>query len=1534
MHGPRSDKRSQVNQQTMDDKGKKLGSKVKRMRPSPASEGSQTREPNGGLYVVGVGGSAGGLEAFERLFAGMPRDTGIAFVVIQHLDPTHKALMPELLQRATALKVVEIVDGIETEPNCIFVLPPDHYVSIQEGRLWLSPATPPHGTRSPIDSFFTSLAADKKDKAIGIIVSGMGMDGTVGIKAIKEQLGAVMVQEPVSAKYDGMPSSAIATGIADYVAPVEDMPAILASYVQHASRPPGKAAAKSARAQSSLQRILDLLHHVTGHDFSLYKKGTLYRRIERRVSIHHLDSIASYARYLEENPNEANALFKDLVIGVTSFFRDPAAFEMLQNKVLPELLGAKAQDDAIRIWVAGCSTGEEAYSIIMALQESLDKMPGALNRKIQVFATDIDPVAIDTARKAIYPASTLEGVSPERLERFFVRTDGSYQVKRNIREAVVFAPHNIISGPPFTKLDVISCRNLLIYFSPELQKKLVPVFHYALNPDGILFLGSAETISGYANLFSTIDSKWKIYKRKEYPAVWTGMVDLRTAPVALKYPDPSAAVREVRGSVPDIAQRVLLEEYAPTAVVIDENGDILYVSGRTGKYLELLAGKTTSNLSAMACEGLRYELAAAVRKASTENAEVTVKGVSVTSDSGDHLVDLTVRPFSHPEGMDGILLVVFEESVSPNERVTADGAVGEACTTCPRCPELEQELKRTKHYLQTTIEEMQSTQEEMLFANEEYQSTNEELQITNEELMTSKEELQSLNEELTTVNTELQMKNEELTGVNNDMINLLNSTEIATIFLDTRLNIRRFTPSLGGIINLRPSDVGRPVAEIAPNLLYDALVSDAKHVLDTLAIKEAQVTTKEGLWYAMRMMPYRTLDNLIDGVVVTFSDITLPKRLEESLREGEKRYRTLFESMGEGFALCEIILDDSGKPCDWRYLDMNPAFEHNTGLKIDNVLGKTVREVLPNIEPYWIESYGRVALTGQPIQFEYRVADLNKYFEVHAFSPAGGRFAAMFVDITGRKRTESLMHTRLRMSELAQHAEIDELIRVALDEAEAQTGSCIGYFHLINEDQQHIILQEWSTNTLANMCEAEGKGLHYPISDAGVWVDCFHARAPVIHNDYASMPNKKGLPDGHAPVIRDLGVPVIRNGLVVAIMGVGNKASDYTQDDIDVVQSLAIPLTDLVAYKQTEETRQQLASIIEHTSDAVIGKTLDGTILTWNMGAEKMYGYSAEEAVGRSISILAPTDAPDDLLGVLERLRRGETVQSYETVRTRKSGTQVNVSITVSPVRNAAGEIVGASTIARDITETARLRCVLQRQHSEMQQALLPGKIPAFCGCEIAARFVPGTAGEQIGGDFYDVFETEDGKIAVLIGDVAGKGIEAGAMAAVTRSTVRAFAYELSSPGKALEHTNSVVCMQGFTNERFVTVFLAILDPVTGRLSYSSAGHPPAMILRRHATVEVLKAGSLPIRVQENVDYHTYEAELAQGDKLVIYTDGISEAHNHERMYDIEGIEKTLQYQPDSSPKEILDMLFCTAGDISEGTLSDDAAVIVLERTG
>ena len=850
--------------------------------------------PDSDFPIVGIGASAGGLEALELFLANAPANSGMAFVIVQHLDPTHKDIMVELLQRGTAMLVLQVKDRTRVKPDCVYVIPPNKDMSILHGVLHLLDPVAPRGLRLPIDFFFRSLADDRQEHSIGVILSGMGSDGTLGLRAIKEKAGVAFVQEPASAKFDGMPRSAIEAGLADVTAPVEALPGRISVYLHHAplivqSDPPA-----GEKDQSSLEKVMLLLRAQTGHDFSLYKKNTIYRRIERRMGIHQVDKIANYVRFLQENPQEVTLLFRELLIGVTSFFRDPEAWEQLKTAVLPALLAGQTPDRALRAWVPACSTGEEAYSLAMLFKEALESQ-GTLNPvrnvSLQVFATDLDPDAIVKAREGVFPANIAADVSVERLGRFFVPVERGYQVVKSIREMVIFAPQNIIMDPPFTKLDLLSCRNLLIYLTPELQKKLLPLFHYSLNPGGFLFLGSAETIGGFGNLFAPLAGKSRLYRRRdsdpqaepvEFPAAF---VAHRGAPAQATQPPVN---------IQALAEQMLLNTYSPAAVLTNDKGDILYISGRTGKYLEPAAGKANWNIFAMAREGLRYELSAAFRKALRQKERLTIRNLAVDTDSGTQAVDVTLQHIHEPVAMRGMCMIVFNEVAAPPGPQAA-GKPRRATSHSARAAELEQDIEHGRQEVQAIREEMQSAQEELKSAYEELQSTNEELQSTNEELTTSKEEMQSMNEELQTVNHELQARVDELSRINNDMKNLLDSTDIATLFLDSHLCVRRFTSETSKVTRLLPGDVGRPVTDIASALLYPELANDARQVLLTLAKVDKQIATVDGNWFAARILPYRTLENVIDGVVITFTDITVSKKLEAELRATDARLRDLLE---------------------------------------------------------------------------------------------------------------------------------------------------------------------------------------------------------------------------------------------------------------------------------------------------------------------------------------------------------------------------------------------------------------------------------------------------------------------------------------------------------------------------------------------------------------------------------------------------------------------------------------------------------------
>src|SRR5579885_1365926 len=817
------------------------------------------------FHIVGMCASAGGLEAFEQFFRIMPSDSGMAFILIPHLDPTHKSIMVDLIKRVTRMKVFEARDGMQVEPNTIYVIPPDNDLSILEGRLQLIEPTAPRGQRRPIDYFFRTLAQDQGEKAICIILSGTGSDGSVGLKAIKGEGGMVIVQDPTTAKYDGMPRSAIDTGLVDYILPPDKMPEQLIKYAKMSrARPMEKRADVTRKDSDLLDKILVLVRSHTGHDFSLYKRNTIMRRLEKRMGIHQIGKMSDYLRLLQENPVEIDAFFKDLLIGVTNFFRDPQAFEALKTKVCPELFKGRPSSSPIRVWVVGCSTGEEAYSIAIVLNEYMQEKK--LAHKIQIFATDMDNDALEVARMGVYSDSIAVDVSPQRLNRFFTREGNTYRVNKKIRELVVFASQNVIKDPPFSKLDMISCRNLLIYLQPELQKRILTIFHYSLKPGGILFLGSSETIGEFSALFEVIDKKWKLFRRKEvtpstlmkFPAVPHGY-DITMQQVETKMKGEGI-------KLPDVVNRLLLDRYAPPCVIINQTYDILYIHGSTGKYLEPAPGEPTLNVLAMAREGLRTQLQFAIRKCLSQRTDVVVDNVRIKVNGNHQFINLFVKPVYLPINEQNLVMILFEDIKPPEGVKQIRGRTKETKKRRSEIQELRQELKYTKEDFQATVEELQTANEEWKSANEELQSANEELQSVNEELETSKEELDSLNEELVTINSELQTKIDELTESNNDMKNLINSTRIATIFLDRDLKVKKFTPETTRIINLIDSDIDCPISHIVSKITNGNLVNDIESVLKTLVLVEKEVRTNDDHWYLMRIPPYRTAEDIIDGV--------------------------------------------------------------------------------------------------------------------------------------------------------------------------------------------------------------------------------------------------------------------------------------------------------------------------------------------------------------------------------------------------------------------------------------------------------------------------------------------------------------------------------------------------------------------------------------------------------------------------------------------------------------------------------------------
>nr|WP_319563297.1 chemotaxis protein CheB [uncultured Rhodoferax sp.] len=911
--------------------------------------------------IVGMGASAGGLAAIEAFFSGMPADTdpNMAFVLVQHLDPDHKSLLTELIARRTRMQVLEVTDGMPVQANCAYIIPPNRDMAFLNGALQLLEPAAPRGHRLPIDFLFRSLAADLHERAIGVVLSGTGSDGTQGVRAIKAEGGMVMVQNPASSEFDGMPQSALATGLVDFELPPAEMATQLIAYVSRAfGHPPHPVGMATIQSENALKKIFVLLRSQTGHDFSQYKPSTIYRRIERRMAVHQIAAIEGYVKYLQQAPLEVQALFNDLLIGVTQFFRDIEAFAVLQAQVIPKLFEGKPAGSAVRVWCTGCSTGEEAYSIAILLQEQLDKLKTSY--KVQVFATDIDSRAIAVARAGVYPASIADNMTPERLARFFIQEpDGSaYRVHKGIRDLLVFSEQDVIKDPPFSKLDLISCRNLMIYLGAELQKKLIALFHYALQPGGVLFLGTSETAGERGDLFTVLERKAKIYQRKEdFQGAQRAALGRFLPPLMERDLNQPEMVGKTalapKLSLRELTEQTLLQQLSPTAALVNGNGDILYLHGRTGMYLEPAPGEAgINNILKMAREGLRRDLTVALHKAASSRDTMAVTHVRVKTNGHHTLVNLSVCPVlgGPAAALESPLYLVMLEPAPDTASPSSATLLAPALPTradkwtpevSDQIAELNEELQAKEEYLHAANEELETTNEELKSSNEEMQSVNEELQSTNEELETSKEEMQSINEELSTVNTELQTKVHDLSRANNDMNNLLAGTGIGTVFVDHQLRILRFTPAASQIINLILSDIGRPMAHIVSNLVgYTSLVADVQAVLKTLIPKEVDVQTHEDKSYTLRILPYRTLDNVIEGAVITFVENTEVKRTREALKKANALLRLAVVVRDAHDAITVQELD--GRTIAW-----NPGAEHLYGWTEAEALQMNVRVRIP-----------------------------------------------------------------------------------------------------------------------------------------------------------------------------------------------------------------------------------------------------------------------------------------------------------------------------------------------------------------------------------------------------------------------------------------------------------------------------------------------------------------------------------------------------------------------------------------------------------
>jgi two-component system CheB/CheR fusion protein len=1099
-------------------------------RSSPGAAAQQSApaeapsEPSGttAFPIVGVGASAGGLEAFRQLLRELPTDTGIALVLVQHLDPTHESRLTDVLSRTTAIPVMTVTDRLCVEPNHVYVIPPNADMTISSGIFLLTPrAKVDH--HMPIDHFFRSLAQEQEARAIGVVLSGSGSDGTLGLKAIKAQGGITLVQEERSAKYPAMPHSALA--LADFVLPPGEIARELARisrhpYVNHS--PPYVGGAGEPQEEPDVTAVLRVLRAATGVDFTQYKAASIRRRIARRMLLQKIDNMATYLRHLRQTPDETKALYDDILIQVTGFFRDPEGFEALTQSVLPSLLKERAADDPIRIWVPGCATGEEAYSLVISLLEVFGEKDS--NFTIQMFATDLSAAAVSRARAGTFPASIENEVSPERLRRFFVKTDGRYQISKAIRDVCVFAQQDVTRDPPFSRLDLISCCNMLIYLGTALQERVIPIFHYALKPTGFLKLGPSESVGRFTNLFSIIDKKHKIHARRPSAAAHLGFGLTAGDRVSVPTRPRENETGRSAATVEQEADRLVLGRYAPVGVVVNADMEIVQFRGKTGAYLEATPGAASFNLFRMVREGVSSALRLAVNQAAKRGSPVRKEGLQVQANGRIRRVSFEVIPIARAEGTKGphYLVLFFEEhpraaaSAPTRERAPRPGRAADH-----RVAQLTQELAAARRHLQAISDEHEATVEELRAATEEAQSSNEELQSTNEELETSKEELQATNEELTTVNDELNSRNVELGQLSDDLRNLLTSTHVPVIMVGRDLRIRRMTPVTERALNVAPADIGRPIGDLKLSADVPHLESLLRDVIETLAAQECEVQGRDGHWYSVRVRPYRTADNKIDGAVISFVDI-------DALKRGLDQARAIVETVRGPL----VVLD-----ADFRVVTANRSF-----------------------------------------------------FEV---------------------------------------------FQVPREETERQS-----LFDLGN--------RQWNIPQLIRLLEAalaEGK------------------------------------------LFENFEVEHVFERIGKRTMLLNARRMPSTADQPALI---LLAIEDVTDRRRAEEAIRQLSAIVEGSDESIVSTTLDGVITSWNRGAERMFGYSAEEVIGEPITIIVPADRREEEVGVPTRLRGGEAIH-YETVCVGKDGVSLNTALTVSPIRNPAGEIIGASRIARDINERKRI---------------------------------------------------------------------------------------------------------------------------------------------------------------------------------------------------------------------------------------------------
>lgn len=1521
-------------------------------KPSPSAEAKPARGTSSKnkrpeiCPIVGIGASAGGLETYTELLKALPVDTGMAFVLVQHLDPKHPSILADLLAKTTNMPVTEVKDGTQTRPNNVYVIPQNADMAVLHGVLHL--LTRPQDARKPpmpIDFFFRSLAQDQGGNAIGVVLSGTASDGAQGLKMIQTEGGITFAQDPASAKYDGMPRAAIAAGGADFIM----SPGVMAAELARLGRHPYVARLTEAESEpvaegDLLGKIYIFLRGATGVDFTHYKQSTIKRRIARRLALYKLETLEDYVKYMQKYPVEVTALFDDILITVTRFFREQESFEALKTEVFPRIIKGKGPENPIRLWIAGCATGEEAYSVAMSLLEFLEDRP--VSPPVQVFATDIHEKSIEQARRGIYPESIAEDVSPSRLRRFFVPVEGGYQVNRLVRDMCVFARHNTTKDPPFSRLDFISCRNVLIYLGPALQQKVIPMFHWALNPTGFLMVGSSETVGHFTSLFELIDRKNKVYGRKAAPArlpvdfstggdqpVASGHApDLRPVP---PWPD---APREF--DLGREADRAVLDRHTPAGVVIDENLEIIQFRGHTGPYLEPSPGKASLNLIDMARAGIKLELRAAVFQAKKTKTPVTKEHVLLKYNGAYRDVNLEVSSLKAPSGVNYYLILFIEAGpATPLPRRAAGKPKRQSELEEEReATRLTEELVETKKYLQTIIEERDVTNEELRAANEELQSSTEELQSINEELETAKEELQSTNEELTTVNEELQIRNVELTQTNDDLTNLLTSATIPIVMLSNDLRVRRATPLAEKALNVRPTDFGRPLTDIKLKIDFPDLEQLVGNVIETVTTTELETQDADGRWYSIQIRPYVTLEKKIEGAVISFIDIDSLKRSELEM----KAARDFSEAVVETVSQPLIVLDQG-----LHIISANAAFYQTFRVFPAQTEGKLIfdlgnqqwdipelRQLLENILPK---------------------RTLIEAFEVeHKFPDLGQRtmlLSARRLAQTDRKNEMIL----LAIEDITKRNLADQALKQEKDKAEKYIDIVGAILVAIDANQNVILINKKGCEILGyRKNEIIGKN----------WFDNF---LPALVRDKVKVVAAQLLAGDVEPVEYFENQILTRGGDERLIAWHNTILKDETGKIFAHLSSGE----DITERKRIEEERvsaQGLGAALNEIN-ALIHSTLDFDLIIQQVIME------AVEAVGcDSAAVVLASDnqwtvslvhgLPPAVIGVVSAEQTvhleliAKTQQMLVVTDTHKdrrvnrplmekTGIRSFIAVPLivrqevigvlalhyrsapTPFTEAQIDFTGKAAASISLAmENARLYAQQHYVADTLQEALLvmPIEVP---GIVFGHLYEGAVETARVGGDFYDVFDLGQDIVGITVGDVSGKGLGAATVTSLIKDTIRAYAYEGDSPAKVMEKTNALL-IRTQDASMFTTVFFGVLQTESGALTYCSAGHPPGIIKQRGPKIRMLECGSPALGVMQDVEFVDCSTRLHKTETLILYTDGVIEARQTIELYGEERLCDFIKGRKFNNPKEIPVLIFKEIIAFAEGNLADDVAILAV----